>query len=814
MRARYTIAIFGVLMLLCGRVSAQEIDFDYRAYKFYKDEEPLLVSLDDTVRTTLPKAGYVANVARMADYALRSLNYQTMGERSADSYTLGRHNIDYTTARMLSHLRLYSEAYEGLGDAYISSSVHSTKIFDPNTKLYRGHSLRTELSGRGHLGSVTYYGGYKPDYKGVLLKDGWAFRHAVRVAGGDDLYIDGVYADILDLSFGATWSDRRSKLNIFTLLPMSERGLRRATVEEGYSLLGNRLYNPLWGMDNGKMRNSRVATMMRPQAIVAWDYKLSVSTTMQLTADLYYAMEGVSSLSWFDASTPLPDNYHYLPSYYDNPADSKYVTDAWSQNDLRFTQVDWASMRHTNTLQTDGHARYVVESRREDVANGDIVLAFDSKLRGLDIDYGVHINASNYHRYKVLDDLLGAQYIYDLDYYFVDDATHYNGTQNNLRNDDIVISKGEVFGYNYDLRSLKAEAFGRADWEYAGMRFSASGNIGSERITRHGYFEKERFLGAGSYGKSQSVRLNPYIFAVAWSYVMDNQTFGFSAFAAGESPDKDDLFFNPEYNNRVVSDVVLAKHHAAKLSYAIMPNMRMKLSALLYANSYMDGTEVVRYYDDRSGFYSNGIVKGVSWLSYGLDLGVAVDWNRVFASNFRALFSSCRYSDNAELTLYANEDNHLISHSDVLMKGVHRGSAEVAIYGDISFNYSGWRATASLSWCDDGYVAPSYIPRSKHALDFARSKEERAALLSQRDLPMATSVDLSVNRYLKFGDDHSLSVKLSVRNLLGGSWAVGGYEANRVRFVSRTYYTQVYKFADMLTYSYPRMLHLSLNLWF
>ena len=802
------VVIFGVLMVLCGRVSAQEIDFDYRAYKFYKEDEQLLVSLEDTVRVELPEAGFVANIAARSEYAFRALNYHNMGERNAEGYAIGRHPIDYTTARMLSQLRVYKEVVKG----DIGLSLYSTTLFDPNSRLYSGHSLRTELFSKGYTAGLSYYAGFKPEYQGVSLKDGWAYRCAARLAGGDDLYIDGISANILDLSFGASWSDRRNTLNIFALLPVSKRGLRRASVEECYSLLGNRLYNPLWGVDNGEMRNSRVATMKRPEVVVVWDYRLTAATTMHLTADLYYAVEGVTSLAWFDTPTPLP--YHYLPSYYGKTSDKKLVTDAWLSNDMRYTQIDWAGMRHTNALQLDGHSRYVVEERRENVANGNIELAFDTKFRGVSVDYGLRVGGINYHRFKELDDLLGGEHILDLDYYLVDDATQYNGTKNNLQGDNLVVKEGDNFGYNYALRGLKTEIFGRADWEYSDMRFALSANIGSERIWRKGFFEKELYRGAGSYGRSQSVRQNPYSFSLAWSYVLDNQTFGASVLVADESHTVDNLFFNPEYNNRVVSDVVLAKHHTAKLSYAIMANMRMKLSALLYVNSYADGAEVVRYYDDRSGFYSNGIVKGVSWLSYGLDLGVAVDWNRVFASNFRALFSSCRYSDNAELTLYANEDNHLISHSDVLMKGVHRGSAEVAIYGDISFNYSGWRATASLSWCDGGYVAPSYIPRSTHALDFARSKEERAALLSQRDLPMATSVDLSVNRYLKFGDGHSLSVKLSVRNLLGGSWAVGGYEANRVRFVSRTYYTQVYKFADMLTYSYPRMLHLSLNLWF
>ena len=804
------VVIFGVLMVLCGRASAQEIDFDYHAYKFYKEDEPLLVSLEDTVRMELPKAGYVANIASRSEYALRVLNYRNMGERDAEVYAVGGLQIGYTTARMLSQLRLQKEVVKG----EITTALYSQTTFDTNSRLYRGQSLRAEILNKGYTAGITYYGGYKPEYNGVLLKDGWAYRYAVRLAAGDDLYIDGVSADILDLSFGASWSDRRNKLNIFAMLPASERGLRRASVEESYSLLGNRLYNPLWGMDNGEVRNSRMASAIRPEVLVAWDYRLTVSTTMRLTADIYYGVEGVTSLAWFDAPTPLPDNYHYLPSYYDYSSDKKLVTDAWLSNDMRYTQIDWAGMRHTNALQLDGHARYIVEDRREGVTNGDIVLQFDTKLSGVDVNYGLRVNGVNYHRFKVLDDLLGAEHILDLDYFLVDDATSYNGTKNNLQGDDLVIREGDIFSYNYALRRFRGEIFGRADWENDNMSFALSANLGSERIWRKGYFEKELYRGAGSYGRSQCVTLHPYNFGFAWSYMLDNHTFGASASVANESHDIDNLFFNPEYNNRIVADVVEAKRHSARISYCITPNNRFSCSALLFVNHKSDGLEVVRYYDDIAGLYSNAIIKGISWLGYGLDLGAELRWNAMFASNFRAVISSYRYLGSADFMLYTNNDNTLIANTKADMRGVHLGSAELAMYGDISFRHGGWIATASLSWCDGGYLTPSFVSRTERVLGYAVSGEERLALMAQRNLPAATVADLSISKRLKLKSGSSLSAMLSIKNLLGGSWVAYGYESNRIRCVGKDYYTTIFKSAEMVSYSYPRMLNLSLNLWF
>lgn len=809
---RYMVALLGALMVLCSSVSAQEIDFDYRAYKFYKDEEPLMVSLEDSVRLVLPSAGYVANIAQRSEYALRALNYRSMGEWGADGYALGNHSIDYTTARMLSQLRLYSEVNRGC--AHRDPAISSLKVFDANERDYRGRSLRTEFICKGYSAGISYYAGKKPEYSGVLLRDGWSYRYAVRLAGGDDFFVDGVSANIFDLSYGATRVGRNSTLNIFAMLPCSKRGLRRASVDESYSLVGNKLYNPLWGIDNGEYRNSRVANLLRPEILVAWDYRLTVSTTMHLTADMYYASEGVSSLGWFDAPTPLPDNYRYLPSYYDDHSDASYVTDAWLRNDKRYTQIDWAGMRHSNSLQPDGHARYVVESRRERVANGVLTLAFDTKLSGADVEYGVCLGGANYRRYKVLDDLLGATHILDLDYYMVDDATHYGGTKNNLQSDVLVVTEGDTFGYDYALRRYNADIFGSIDWQYGDMRLKVSADIGSERILRNGYFEKELFRGRGSYGKSQYVKLSSYNFVVAGSYTLDNHIFGASVRVARESHDMDNLFFNPEYNNRVVADVVAAKRGVAKISYSVMPGTMARLSALLYVSSYKGGCEVVRCFDDLSRIYSNGIVRGVSWLSYGLDIGAEVRWNGMFSSNFRGILSSHRYSDDAQLSLYDNRDNSLIADTDVMIKGCHRGSAELVLYGDMVFRYGGWTATTSLAWCDGGYVEPSFVPRSERVLSFATSVEEREALISQCDLPSATLVNLSLSKRVEVDDDHTLSVMLSVNNLLGGSWVANGYESNRIRRVANDYYSHIFKSADMVNYAYPRRLYLSVSLWF
>ena len=183
-------------------------------------------------------------------------------------------------------------------------------------------------------------------------------------------------------------------------------------------------------------------------------------------------------------------------------------------------------------------------------------------------------------------------------------------------------------------------------------------------------------------------------------------------------------------------------------------------------------------------------------------------------SNFRALISSYRYADNANLNVYADSDNMLIRRSAVALRDLHLGASELALYGDISYSYQGWHACLAVSWCDGGYVEPAFVPRSESLLSCAVSDEERSLLMEQAAMPTAILVDLSVSKNFSFAEGRSLAVSLVINNMLGSSWVTQGYETNRVRILSNGNISSIQKRANTLLYSYPRVLNLSATYYF
>lgn len=807
-----------VALFVWHEAAAQEVvvedEFDYRNYKFY-DEEPvsdlsLWGAMNESDEARIDGAASYSN----ARYALSYLSNDYRGFRYSESRSsFGNMPIDYATARALKSLGFKAEQYDGIG--VNSGAMGSTTeiMAGADSRLYDRQSLRVDLSGRNYIAGATYRGVYSIADDGVVLDNGWTLLSSARVRTGRDLYVEGVFTNAVDVAVGASYSGRNDKIDIAVVIPWSQRGLRQASTVEAYRLTHNTLYNPSWGMQGGRMRNSRVATSLRPEAVALWQRRLTSVTDLKVAANIYFDRRGRSSLAWFNAPTPAPDNYKYLPSYFDSDADRVPVEEAWRNNDMRYTQIDWEGMYHTNSLQRDGHARYAVASRRSNITHAAINVGLSSRVAEVDIDYGVELAASSEREFMTIDDLLGATHIYDIDYYLKDDATNSHLTENNLRNPNNRIEEGDRYNYDYRLSGVVVKLYGRAYWTWRSMDFALAAEVASEHVWRRGYFEKELFGGVASYGRSGGVSLTAPKLAASWRYNLDRHTFGAAFMFRGEAPRYDDLFLQPDYNNRRIDHPELTLGTTAELSYSYTAP-RVRLYAALFVASTTREVDVARYYDDLAGEYVDAFVSGIGRLHYGIVATADVSWSRYFSSSFALNVGQYLYHRNPVVTTYADDDNVLITRSLSYMRGCHTGAPEISLYGDIAFRHKGWAARASVQFWGLAYVEPSAIRRTERLLSYASSVEEADALRFQQQLPSGATIDLSLSKYLKLNDDISLGVSFAVRNLLGSNMISSGYEQHRVARHAVGYRNDIAPFDNRITYAYPRLFSLSLSLRF
>lgn len=805
------VSSLGSALAQTSDIAEPELNADYRRFKFYDEEEEWWAPQADSIALEDIAHGLGLEFTRniLISLATHNIEYRGAGYEE-EQHRAGGLSIDYSTARLLSQLGIGSESLSGLGAHLTAAGVEATHYHIFDQPRYRGHRLNAAFSGRNYLFSVSHRATYKPESQGIRLRDGLTIAHFERVRMGRDLYVDGVYTEAMDLGVDVMYVNRRHSMRVVALLPWSERGLRRSSTYEAYDLLGNTMYNSLWGIYRGKMRNSGVRATFRPEVLASWRYSLTLNTELLLSLNVGYERTSRTSLAWFDAPTPMPDNYRYMPSFFNNAEDASSATAAWTTNDLRYTQVDWAGLYLTNAVQGDGHARYAVDAYRTNRPFAHLAAGIRSRIGSVDVECGVEFNVDSRRMFKQMEDLLGASHVLNIDYNLRDDTSFGTKLDNDLGNPGRVVAEGERYDHDYRLTRMDAALYATAEWRVGRMTFGLGTRLAAELSWRRGYVEKELFAGRSSYGRSAMIANSPAHLVARWHYNLGEHDLSAALLLRGRSADIDDMFLQPKYNNRTVGLTTLEKMYGMELSYGYS-RQRFSLVASLYANWTMDGSRVERYYDDMMGLYADTLIEGIDHLNLGLEVTAHVDWMRYLSSTLYLSVGRYRYTSNPEVTLYADRDNSVVAYSHSMMRGCRVGAPEVVAYGDISFRPAGgWLATLAVKYWGGRVVEPSFVRRSGHIVSHAASAEGRETLLSQQRLKGATMVDVAVAKSFRVGLNRNyLRVSLSVRNLLSVRSVYRGYEQNRVRRLPADGYNLLRPFDNQLLYDYPRTIYLS-----
>ena len=446
--------------------------------------------------------------------------------------------------------------------------------------------------------------------------DGWRISAALDARSGRDMHVEGVFTNAVTAGLRlARRFGEGHELSVLCIVPPSVRGTRLSSSEEAFTLTGDRLYNPAWGWQDGRVRNSRVRRETVPLALAAYAVPLSASTSLAATLAAEAGVAKYSMLDWYDARTPMPDNYRYLPSY----TGDRETEQAWLARDPRYTQIDWDELIRQNRM-AGGHAVYALEDRVERLCN----LAFDASFATeadarLTLRYGVSLRRENTRSYKQMRDLLGAGYVTDIDRFLIDDDTYGNLLQNDLRHPGRTVREGDRFGYDYALTLRGAALRLQADYRSDRFRADLSVVLGSDAVSRRGYYEKELFPGGQSYGPSRVMRFTPYTLKAAAGWAFSPRRYiEIAAAAAARTPRAGDLFFQPLYNNRTVDNPVPERIYAAELNCRLTGPV-VDFQAAFFAAMTLDGIETRTYYDDMASVYCDMAVTGVGRMSCGAE---------------------------------------------------------------------------------------------------------------------------------------------------------------------------------------------------
>ena len=644
------------------------------------------------------------------------------------------------------------------------------------------------------------------------LGDGWSLSAAADARTGRDMHVEGVFTNALTAGLRlAKRFGEGHELSLLCIVPPSTRGTRLSSSEEAFSLTGDRLYNPAWGFQDGRVRNSRVRRETIPLAVVTYEVPLSPATSLTAAFGAEAGVSKYSMLDWYDARTPMPDNYRYLPSY----AGDRETELAWRSNDTRYTQVDWDELIRRNRMAA-GHAVYALEDRAERLCNlsANALLTTDVDGR-LTLRYGVALRRENTRSYRQMRDLLGAEYITDIDRFLVDDDTYSNLLQNDLRHPDRTIRAGDRFGYDYTLTARTALIHAQADYRADRFRADLSAELGSGAVSRRGHYEKELFPGAQSYGRSRAMRFTPYAFRALAGWAFTPRCYLEAAVQAdARIPAAEDLFYQPLYNNRTVDNPVPERTYAAELGWRLTGPV-LDLQTTVFAVLTLDGTETRRYYDDTASVYCDMAVTGIGRLSYGIEAAADIRLSYRWRLSLAASAGRYKYARDPVVTVLSDVDNSAVDLRAVSRRGGCEtgGAPQLTATAELAwFGSRGWGCRASAGYAGRRYVEPMPLRRTDRiAGQGGITREAFEAFTRQERLADAFTLDASLFKSFYF-DRSRLTAALMLRNLLGDAdTPYGGYESLRVRRIRPGDDTLYTPHATRCTYAWPRSFYLTIS---
>lgn len=661
-----------------------------------------------------------------------------------------------------------------------------------------GHRISILANNLSYLlrGMYTYSSGFN--------SKGWAFTGNLTYRWANRGYVKGTFYNALSYFFGVEkLIGNNHSLAFATWGNPTERSSQGAATDESYWLANSNYYNPYWGYQNGKVRNSRVVNDFAPSALMTWEWKINDNAKLTTTLGGRYSMYKSTKLNYNNAENPQPDYWKTLPSSFydvDNPSVNKpqdfqnwntaynYLTASEANR-----QINWDKLYYSNaqTNKQGIDALYYMQAKRNDALtlnlNSVLNLVLDP-YKNFNIGFGAGANRGRH--YQTMEDMLGANTYHNINTYAI--GTYAPGTdevQYDLNNPNAVVGKGDVFGYDYYLNIRKANLWASYTVNARRIHFLIGGRTNYSDMQRDGRM-RNGLAANNSFGKSGTAHFLDGGFKTAMTVNLG----GGQAFSVGlgmetQAPQAANAFAAPEINN----DFVLGLHNeqvfSSQASYQLRTSW-LNLNLNGYYSFMQNVTEWQNFYFDDINSFSYVSMTGIKKASYGLELGAKFKLLSVLDLTAFGTIAEAKYLNNARVR-YMNSTSGIYT-NDVVMNKDMRESGTPLTAGSIGLNYHnrGWFVDLSANYYDRIYLSWSPAQRYVGTLKTTGAYEQKTVdengnIITQTIVPAQAQgkggimIDGSIGRniYLKKG---SLSINLNLNNLLNNTKIVtGGYEQSR-----------------------------------
>jgi len=654
-----------------------------------------------------------------------------------------------------------------------------------------------------------------------MMQNNLAFVFSGSLRYANEGYVEGTYYSSASYLVGIEkkLNDKNSiALTAFGSPTVS--GGQSISVNETYLLTENFQYNSFWGFQAGEKRNSRIRNTHKPYFLLNHYFKPNEKTN--ITNAVFYTIgrNGQTRLNWYDAADPRPDYYRNLPSYYNIPGyESKFneLTLAW-QNDVNTQQLDFDQMYFSNSKNlftqnnadgidgnsvTGNRAKYILEELRNDQTQIGATSTIKHILSEKIILTG-GLNASFYKskNFKVLNDLLGADFWVDVDRFAERDFVDNNAAQSNLETPNRIVKQGDTFGYNYVISVNNIFGFMQTNIKLNRIEIYSSITAASSSFFRNGKYLNGLFPD-NSFGNSEVKSFFTYGIKSGLIYkITGRHLITFNAAYLTKPPLAQNAFISPRTRNEIVSNLKAEQILSGDVNY-IVRYARLKLRATGFYTSIKNKTWTRNFFHDDYNTLVNYVMTGIDQLHMGTEFGADIKLTSTIDITPVFTIGNFIYNSRPSVTISQDNSTNLLAENRTVylknykMGGMPQSAASLGIkYNATKF----WFAGANINYFADTYIEVNPDRRTEEALlGLVDADPQVDAILKQTRLENNYTINVFGGKSWRIKHKYFLRLNLNINNALNKKdIAIGGFEQLRYEKLN------IEKFPPKISYMYGR----------
>lgn len=692
------------------------------------------------------------------------------------------------------------------GYTYIDSRA---SLFKKGTRVSYAHSNRIFQ----HRFMLTHSTG--------MMQNGWGITLSASARLSDTSYYPGTYFNSTSyyLSVEKRINDQHS-LALTAFYADIERARKGMATQEVYNLVGNTFYNPYWGYQQGKKRNGYITNNAYPTAILTHIFNIRQNTKLTTSASFSYGKRKSTSVTWYDAANPNPTYYKYLPSYHahTNSDYAQVLTHLW-QTDVYTQQLNWDEFYQANygnlftVHDVDGipgnnvegkRSKYIIQAQNTDSKNFNFASFINSRVNKLFVSAGLNVGYHIMHHYKTVEDLLGGDFWLDYDVFargLTTDPLYY---QNDIEHPNKLIRKGDIFGYNYQLKINRNEGWGQVEYNLNKIDVYAGLSLSYSSIFREGLMKNGKFPNNSKGNSTIQSFINYGIKGGATYKISGRHYVTWNAMYHTKPTDFQNIFISPQTRNDYIHPIQNEEVLATDLNY--FANMGfLKARATYYFYQFKNSTYYRTYFHDVYNTMVNYIMTGVHSQHQGIEFGLEAKFLRGFTATAVWGYGEFIYTNRPLAQAWRNNSGEqLFSDRVVYLKNYRIGGTPQTI-GGLGLRYNSkkyWYAGVYVNYFANMYIEPNPDRRTEAAISkYIPSDPQWQQLLGQEKLPSKYTVDANIGKSFRIQRKYILRINMSVSNLLNNKTIISnGMEQLRYDANDPNKFPNKYNYAMGLTY--------------